>query len=135
MVDVIPHVIGQTVPIPLNSIDSVPKQPTRECCHSSWPVQQLYSKCGKIQNTMVKVSDIDKDIIPARSGMRVTVEGCASVCNDGNISGTQWRYAMAMQPTLECGMLQSEFENASTLTNPSSFCPPQGACKAGSLHG
>ena len=85
MVDVIPHVIGQTVPIPLNSIDSVPKQPTRKCCHSSRPVQQLYSKCGKIQNTMVKVSDIDKDIIPARSGMRVAVEGCASVCNDGNI--------------------------------------------------
>ena len=61
------------------------KQPTRKCCHSSRPVQQLYSKCGKIQNTMVKVSDIDKDIIPARSGMRVAVEGCASVCNDGNI--------------------------------------------------
>ena len=85
MVNVIPHIVGQTVPVSFYSIYPVPKKPPRECDRSTRLVHELDAKGRDGHDTVSVFTHIYYDIIPTGMGLGIMVEGGAPVRNNQNI--------------------------------------------------
>ena len=85
MVNVIPHIVGQTVPVSFYSIYPVPKKPPGECDRGTRLVHQLDAKGRDGHDTVSVFTHIYYNIIPTGTGLGITVEGGAPVCNKRNI--------------------------------------------------
>jgi len=85
MVNVIPHVVGQTVPVSFYSIYPMPKKPPGECDRGTRLVHQLDAKGRDGHDTVSVFTHIYYNIIPTGMGLGITVEGGAPVRNNWNI--------------------------------------------------